>query len=62
MKIILKKKKNPPTYRPIGEMEGWVRETNIFLRVALMDFDISPLLIVKFSNFDYLELRNIVIH
>jgi hypothetical protein len=43
-------------------MEGWVRETNIFLRVALMDFDISPLLIVKFSNFDYLELRNIVIH
>ena len=28
------KKKNPPTYRPIGEMEGGVRETNIFLRVA----------------------------
>ena len=29
-----KKKKTPPTYRPIGEMEGRVRETNIFLRVA----------------------------
>ena len=28
------KKKNPPTYRPIGEMEGRVQETNIFLRVA----------------------------
>ena len=28
-------KKNPPTYWPIGEMEGRVRETNIFLRVAL---------------------------
>jgi hypothetical protein len=27
-------KKNPPTYRPIGEMEGRVWETNIFLRVA----------------------------
>ena len=29
-------KKNiyPPTYRPIGEMEGWMWETNIFLRVA----------------------------
>jgi hypothetical protein len=26
-----KKKKK----RPIGEMEGWVQETNIFLRVAL---------------------------
>ena len=26
--------KNPPTYRPIGEMEGQVRETNIYLRVA----------------------------
>jgi hypothetical protein len=26
------KKKNPPTYQPIGEMEGRVRETNIFLR------------------------------
>ena len=29
-----KKKKNPPTYRPIGEMEGRMRETNMFLRVA----------------------------
>ena len=28
------KKKNPPTYWTIGEMEGRVRETNIFLRVA----------------------------
>jgi hypothetical protein len=28
-------KKNSPTYRPIGEMEGRVRETNIFLRVNL---------------------------
>ena len=27
-------KQNPPTYRPIGEMEGRVRETNIFLRMA----------------------------
>ena len=32
--IYFEKKKNPPTYRPIGEMEGRVRETNIFLRVA----------------------------
>ena len=32
-----KKKKNPPTYRPIGEMEGRVRETNIFLRVAPLE-------------------------
>ena len=31
---ILERKKNPPTYRPIGEMEGRVREANIFLRVA----------------------------
>jgi hypothetical protein len=30
----LKEKKNPPTYWTIGEMEGRVRETNIFLRVA----------------------------
>jgi hypothetical protein len=30
-----KKNKNPPTYRPIGEMEGRVWKTNIFLRVAL---------------------------
>jgi hypothetical protein len=30
--LFWKKKKNPPTYRPIGEME--VRETNILLRVA----------------------------
>jgi hypothetical protein len=29
--------KNPPTYRPIGEMEGRVRETNIFLRVVLAE-------------------------
>ena len=29
-----KKKKNHPTYRPIGEMEGRMRETNIFLRVG----------------------------
>ena len=29
------KKKNPPTYQPIGEMEGREQETNIFLRVAL---------------------------
>ena len=29
-----KKKKNPHTYRPIGEMEGRVQETNVFLRVA----------------------------
>jgi len=27
--------KNPLTYRPIGEMEGRVRKTNIFWRVAL---------------------------
>ena len=32
-----KKKTNPLTYRPIGEMEGRVRETNIFLRVALTE-------------------------
>jgi hypothetical protein len=31
-----KKKKNPPTNRPIGEMEGRVQEINIFLRVALL--------------------------
>ena len=31
-----KKKKIPPTNRPIGEMEGRVREMNIFLRVALL--------------------------
>ena len=30
-----KKNNNPPTYRPIGEIEGRVWETNIFLRVAL---------------------------
>jgi hypothetical protein len=30
----LERKKNSPTYRPIGEMEGRVREANIFLRVA----------------------------
>jgi hypothetical protein len=29
-----KKKTNPPTYRPIGEMEGRVQETNIFLGVV----------------------------
>ena len=29
-----KKKKYPPTHRPIGEMGGRVRETNIFLRMA----------------------------
>ena len=29
-----KKKKNPSTYRPIGEMEGRVQEMNILLRVA----------------------------
>jgi hypothetical protein len=25
---------NPPTYRPIGEIEGQIQETNIFLWVA----------------------------
>ena len=36
------KKKNLPTYWPIGEMKGRVRETNIFLRVALAHWnDIS---------------------
>ena len=29
-----KKKKKSPTHRPIGEMGGRVRETNIFLRMA----------------------------
>lgn len=28
--------KNPPTYQPIGEMEGQVQETNRFVRVALV--------------------------
>ena len=31
-------KKNPPTYQPIGEMEGQVQETNIFLKVTLNIF------------------------
>ena len=33
---LFSKKKNPLTYRSIGEMEGRVRETNILLRVALL--------------------------
>jgi len=33
--ILENKKNNPPTYRAIGEMEVRVRETKIFLRVAL---------------------------
>ena len=33
------KKKNPPAYRPVGEMEGRVQETNIFLRVALKSYN-----------------------
>ena len=27
-------KENPPTYRSIGEIEGQIQETNIFLWVA----------------------------
>jgi hypothetical protein len=27
-------RKNPPTYRPIAEIEGQIQETNIFLWVA----------------------------
>jgi hypothetical protein len=42
--LFWKKKKNAPTYRPIGEMEGRVRETNIFLRVALYLNKPSPTL------------------
>jgi hypothetical protein len=34
LRMYFEKKKNPPTYWTIGEMEGRVRETNIFLRVA----------------------------
>ena len=32
--LFWEKKIYPPTYRPIGEMEGRMRETNIFLRMA----------------------------
>ena len=34
-----KKKKKSSTYRPIGEMDGRVQETNLFLRVALCFYD-----------------------
>jgi hypothetical protein len=49
-------KKDPPTYRPIGEMEGRVRETNIFLRVALSVLRLR-LLITPFGIFKLFLLR-----
>ena len=51
----MKKKKNPPTYRPIGEMEGRVRETNIFLRVAL---DCIFVLYFRFTQIHANQLLN----
>ena len=39
MNSLFWKKKNPLIYQPIGEMEGRVREPNIFLRVALIVLD-----------------------
>ena len=46
-------KKNPPTYRPIDEMEGRVRETNIFLRVTLL------ILFLSILDFDCFALKSV---
>ena len=50
------KKKNSLTYRPIGEMEGRVRETNIFLRVASVPITTD----VVGLNLDQGEVYNII--
>ena len=56
-----KKKKNCPTYRPIGEMEGKVRETNIFFRVALLFSHIFPHQVNDWSLHQW-DLRQKVTH